>query len=354
MSIRQPVTITQVAESAGVSIATVSRVLNRRGQVDEHTRKRVMNSVESLGYDAGAIARKRTAPESKEVKSYNVELLLCPLAEQKDMLRLDFIADILRGIQSYFSRRENVRTNLSTWEADESLHHEENELTYNRLINADGILIIGNPSAAITNRLIAAGASPVLISTDRQDIPVNSVCSDDFAGGVMAANHLIGRGFRKIGFLTGSDKICSFQMRRNGVMVTVANALGSEAFETRTSRTSDVEDVAVCVREWLDSGHFPEAVITSHAAAANVICKVLAERNLRCPDDVGIITFDSATPSENPFGIQLAQLITYPRELGNRSAQRVYHIMTGSRHDDRPYKIIIPLELTPGESVKQK
>ena len=49
MAVRQPVTLTQVAEAAGVSIATVSRVLNRRGQVDEHTRRRVMTSVENLG-----------------------------------------------------------------------------------------------------------------------------------------------------------------------------------------------------------------------------------------------------------------------------------------------------------------
>lgn len=61
MAVRQPVTLTQVAEAAGVSIATVSRVLNRRGQVDEHTRRRVMTSVENLGYDASSIARKREA-----------------------------------------------------------------------------------------------------------------------------------------------------------------------------------------------------------------------------------------------------------------------------------------------------
>ena len=181
MAVRQPVTLTQVAEAAGVSIATVSRVLNRRGQVDEHTRRRVMTSVENLGYDASSIARKREA--RIEQRMFNVELLLCPLAEQKNMLLLDFMAEALRGVQSFFSRHGNVRMNICTWEPDEIMHHEENEMIFNRLVNADGVLVIGNPASEIIDRLVEAGVMPVLISTDRQDIPLNSVCFDDFAGG---------------------------------------------------------------------------------------------------------------------------------------------------------------------------
>ena len=217
MAVRQPVTLTQVAEAAGVSIATVSRVLNRRGQVDEHTRRRVMTSVENLGYDASSIARKREA--RIEQRMFNVELLLCPLAEQKNMLLLDFMAEALRGVQSFFSRHGNVRMNICTWEPDEIMHHEENEMIFNRLVNADGVLVIGNPASEIIDRLVEAGVMPVLISTDRQDIPLNSVCFDDFAGGVMAARHLVECGFRRIGFLCGSDKARSFLRRRSGVMV---------------------------------------------------------------------------------------------------------------------------------------
>ena len=119
MAVRQPVTLIQVAENAGVSIATVSRVLNRRGQVDEHTRRRVMTSVETLGYNAGMIARKREI--RTERPTYDVELLLCPLAEQKNLLQLDFMAEVLRGIQSFFSRHADVRMNICTWEPDEVL-----------------------------------------------------------------------------------------------------------------------------------------------------------------------------------------------------------------------------------------
>ena len=348
MAVRQPVTLTQVAEAAGVSIATVSRVLNRRGQVDEHTRRRVMTSVENLGYDASSIARKREA--RIEQRMFNVELLLCPLAEQKNMLLLDFMAEALRGVQSFFSRHGNVRMNICTWEPDEIMHHEENEMIFNRLVNADGVLVIGNPASEIIDRLVEAGVMPVLISTDRQDIPLNSVCFDDFAGGVMAARHLVECGFRRIGFLCGSDKARSFLRRRSGVMVQTIDSLGFENFESRTPKTSDDSEVAVCFREWLESGHCPEAIITSHASAAAVVCRELKSCGLSCPEAYSIITFDDTI--DNVFGLEITHLHIYPRELGIKSAQRIYQMMSSSGKDDRPYKIVLPLELTMGNSVK--
>lgn len=105
-----------------------------------------MTSVENLGYDASLIARKREA--RIEQRMFNVELLLCPLAEQKNMLLLDFMAEALRGVQSFFSRHGNVRMNICTWEPDEIMHHEENEMIFNRLVNADGVLVIGQSGPA--------------------------------------------------------------------------------------------------------------------------------------------------------------------------------------------------------------
>jgi len=223
----------------------------------------------------------------------------------------------------------------------------DNKLYY---FNADGVLVIGNPASEIIDRLVEAGVMPVLISTDRQDIPLNSVCFDDFAGGVMAARHLVECGFRRIGFLCGSDKARSFLRRRSGVMVQTIDSLGFENFESRTPKTSDDSEVAVCFREWLESGHCPEAIITSHASAAAVVCRELKSCGLSCPEDYSIITFDDTI--DNVFGLEITHLHIYPRELGIKSAQRIYQMMSSSGKDDRPYKIVLPLELTMGNSVK--
>ena len=208
----------------------------------------------------------------------------------------------------------------------------------------------GRAIAGKIDRLVEAGVMPVLISTDRQDIPLNSVCFDDFAGGVMAARHLVECGFRRIGFLCGSDKARSFLRRRSGVMVQTIDSLGFENFESRTPKTSDDSEVAVCFREWLESGHCPEAIITSHASAAAVVCRELKSCGLSCPEDYSIITFDDTI--DNVFGLEITHLHIYPRELGIKSAQRIYQMMSSSGKDDRPYKIVLPLELTMGNSVK--
>ncbi|WP_419647121.1 LacI family DNA-binding transcriptional regulator, partial [Victivallis vadensis] len=175
-TVRQPVTLTQVAEAAGVSIATVSRVLNRRGQVDEQTKLRVLDTVDELGYDASSIARKAAAISQADNKLYRVELLLCPLAEQKNMLMLDYFDEMLRGIQSYFSRHGNMMMNICTW--DPASYSEENDQIFNRLLSADGIIVIGNPTCDVVDRLVASRMKPVLISSDRDDISINSVESD--------------------------------------------------------------------------------------------------------------------------------------------------------------------------------
>lgn len=349
MAERQPVTLTQVAEAAGVSIATVSRVLNRRGQVDEHTRRRVMTSVEKLGYNASLIMRKREA--RAEMRTYEVELLLCPLAEQKNILLLDFMAETLRGVQSFFSRHGNVRMNICTWEPDDVMHRDENEMIFNRLVNADGVLVIGNPASGIIDRLVGAGVSPVLISSDRQDIPLDSVCYDDFAGGAMAARHFIERGFRRIGFLCGTDRSRSFLNRRNGAMVETIHSCGFENFECRYAKTTDDSEITICFRNWLESGQCPKALITSHAAAAAVVCRELKMSGYSCPEDFSLITFDNSV--DNVFGLTLTHLHLYPRDLGGRAAQRIYQMMT-SAQPDGPFKIVLPLKLTMGDSVRAR
>ncbi len=345
MAIRQPVTITQVAEAAGVSIATVSRVLNRRGQVDEHTRKRVLHQAEHLGYDATLLAKRReTAQTMPEAESYNVELLLCPLAEQKNLLQLDFIAEVMRGIQGVFNRQGNIRMNFSTWEVDEVLHHEENELIFNRLRAADGVLVMGTPGTALVERLAATGVTLVLVSNDWQDRPLNSVSFDDFSGGVTAACHLIERGFTRIGYLCGSPRNRAFEMRRKGAMVTAIDQLGYENFDHRTALSSDNAEIRRLVAEWLDSGKCPKAIITSHGNAARVFLEELEKRGLSSPADYSLVTFD------RPDGA-VTSLVTDPRELGIKAAQRLRQLMETKGNGENPYKIVLPLALVEGNSV---
>ena len=83
-------------------------------------RDSVLDTVDELGYDASSIARKAAAISQADNKLYRVELLLCPLAEQKNMLMLDYFDEMLRGIQSYFSRHGNMTVSYTHLVGDES------------------------------------------------------------------------------------------------------------------------------------------------------------------------------------------------------------------------------------------
>ncbi|MPN01972.1 hypothetical protein SDC9_149185 [bioreactor metagenome] len=80
-----------------------------------------------------------------------------------------------------------------------------------------------------------------------------------------------------------------------------------------------------------------------------MVCRELKARGLSCPEDYSIITFDNSI--DNVFGLELTHLHVYPRELGHKSAQRLYQIMTSGGKDTVSYKIVLPLELVSGNSV---
>ena len=97
MPAKQAVTISDVARQAGLSVATVSRALNRSPKLDPQTAKRVFEAVEQLGYNAAPITGRATERSRMREKCYTVEVILSPQPEQKDMLQLNFFSNVYTG-----------------------------------------------------------------------------------------------------------------------------------------------------------------------------------------------------------------------------------------------------------------
>ena len=116
MPAKQAVTISDVARQAGLSVATVSRALNRSPKLDPQTAKRVFEAVEQLGYNAAPITGRATERSRMREKCYTVEVILSPQPEQKDMLQLNFFSNVYTGIQSFFLQAGNITTGLVTWD----------------------------------------------------------------------------------------------------------------------------------------------------------------------------------------------------------------------------------------------
>lgn len=340
----------QVAVKSQVSIATVSRVLNNRGPVDEATRKRVVQTAEALGYSMNYLIGQRGIPVPVE-QSRKIELLLCPLPEQKNILNLDFIADVMRGIQSVLAKHAEIAFSFSTLEVDDTKYHRENEMIWKRLSVADVVIVLGTPSEKVLEYLHAECQNVILTAYDTKMSRFNIVRSDDFYGGVSAAEYLMDKGFREIGFLCGTDTP-SHRIRRRGAMSAVADRYGFDAFSWQIPSTSDNDDVMTTLTKWLDSGKMPRAMIFSHFDAAQDFCKLLYGRGLKCPDDYSIVSFDE--PGNNVYRLRITSFLTLPREIGIQAAERAMSLMGagGSDKSSTALKILIPLEFKEGNSVR--
>lgn len=143
MSAKQSVTLNDVAREANVSVATVSRVLNRKARADALTQEKVFKAVKKLGYDDSAIARKSQKRPPRPGANSRLSFCSARCREQKNLLQLDFMAEILRGIQNYFNRHRNVTMNISTWEPDD--RSEDNRPLLRRLNSVGGIILMGSP-----------------------------------------------------------------------------------------------------------------------------------------------------------------------------------------------------------------
>ena len=352
MRIKESVTLTDVAKIAGVSQSTVSRVLNNHSRINKATRHKVLEAVNTLGYDTSSLERKalgRAAATSTD--SLTLELLMCPLPEQKNMLNLNFYNEVFTGIQLVLNHLEYIRHNLCTWNVDMDGNQAHNEKVFQRLQRSDGVLILGNPPNELIERIIKNKIKVVLISTGQGRFPLDVVESDNVTGGMLAARYLIDRGFKKIAYLNGSDTVQEWKSRKAGIMIETAECLGYNAFSCRNCASTELVDVMKTFKSWLESDDRPEAIILPYADSIIGIEMVLEEKNLKCPEDISIVAFDRLTV--NSFYIKPVCFDVFPRKIGKKAALRLLQILDPHNLDSSHHRIVVPLELVPGNSVKE-
>ena len=346
------VTLTDVAKAAGVSQSTVSRALNKHPRINKSTRNRVFDIIRELGYDTSSIERKaiaRAAEANRQV--VNIEVLLCPLAEQNNMLGIRFFNDVFNGIQFIFNQISHVNHNLCTWMVGE-VNKGHNEHIFKRLLGSDGVVILGSPEDSLVDRIVKSKIKAVLVATGTAETPIDIIGSDNFEGGTLAAKYLIEHGHKNIGYLDGPDSIHEWKSRKNGVKVEVSERLGDEHFHVRKIQSTELVDVIRVFRQWIDSGEFPEALILPFSDAVIGLEIVLTEKSLKCPDDVSLVSFGHL--NSDTFYIKPVILDLFPLLIGKKSAQRLLQIIDQPNFEELPHRIVVPMKLLDGNSVLDK
>jgi len=202
------VSVRDVALRAGVSVGTVSNVMNHPDKVAQSTVARVQAAIDELGF-----IRNEAARQLRDGRSKTIGLVVLDV-------RNPFFTDVARGAED---KAASAGLTVTLGNSDENTLREATYLDLFEQQRVHGVLI--SPYADITGRLHALrqrGIPAVLVDRTSNDLTISSVSVDDLAGGRLAVEHLVSQGRRRIAFVGGPLEIRQVADRLEGARQAVA------------------------------------------------------------------------------------------------------------------------------------
>lgn len=272
--------IKDVASQAGVSVGTVSNVLNHPARVSPDTVDRVQQAIESLGFVRNDVARQLRAGNSK-----TIALLVLDASNP-------FFADVAKGAEE---RASELGLSVITGNSAESAEREAHYLDLFEEQRVRGVLI--SPLGAVDKRLAALrdfGIPSVLVDRTSPNGSFSSVSVDDVAGGRIAVEHLIASGRKRIGFVGGSLEVPQVRDRLTGAQqVSEARGIGPvRVFETRATTVLEGRRIGKNIAE-MTRDECPDALFAANdLVGIGIIQGLLTARRFTIPDDIALIGYD--------------------------------------------------------------
>lgn len=275
------VSVRDVAQRAGVSVGTVSNVMNHPDKVAAATVQRVQEVIAELGF-----IRNDAARQLRNGRSRTVGLVVLDV-------RNPFFTDVARGAEDA-AAAAGLAVTLGN--SDENTEREATYLDLFEEQRVHGILI--SPYSDITPRLHtlrSRGIPVVLVDRTSTDTSFSSVSVDDLAGGEMAVEHLIAQGRRRIAFVGGPLEIRQAADRLEGARRAVAQHPGVtlEVIELAALTVIEGRAAGVAIAERA-AGQRPDAVFCANDLVSMGVLQALVMQgsSIRVPDDVAIIGYD--------------------------------------------------------------
>jgi LacI family transcriptional regulator len=274
------VSVKDVAARAGVSVGTVSNVMNWPEKVSPATVERVHRAIEELGFVRNDAARQLRAGRSRAIG-----LVILDIANP-------FFTDLARGAED---KAAQSGLSIILGNSDERAERESGYLDLFEEQRMHGVLI--SPFGDITarlHRLRDRGIPAVLVDRTSADQSFSSVSVDDVAGGIMAVRHLIERGRRRIAFVGGPQEIRQVTDRLEGARRAVAEHPDAtlEVIETKALSVIEGRAAGRAVLE-RPAEQRPNAVFAANDLIAMGVLQALnMQGSLHVPRDVALIGYD--------------------------------------------------------------
>jgi LacI family transcriptional regulator len=296
-----------IADAAGVSIPTVSKVLNGRADVAAPTRSRVESVVSEFGYQRPRPRRPR--------RSGLIDLVFHDLSP--------WAIEVIRGAE-HAALAANSRVAVTVASDAAETGRWLASLAVGR---TDGvILVLTDLSPAHRKRLAALRTPIVIIDPVGQPEPgIPSIGAANWSGGLAATEHLIGLGHRKIGTITGRPDVLCSQQRLDGYRAALERAGLQVDPSLITYGDFRYDNARASATALLSLPDPPTAIFAASDVQAMGVYEAARERHLRIPDDLSVVGFDDV-----PMAQWMAPPLTTLRQpLREMAALAVRTLLSG-------------------------
>ena len=328
--------IKDVAARAGVSVGTVSNVLNRPDTVKEPTRERVLSVIRELGF-----VRNEAARALRSGRGRTIGLLVLDVANP-------FFTDVALGAEAVADLNGAV---VSVYNSAKLVDRELRHLDHLEEQRVQGILVTpvdqDNPRLDL---LVQRGTPVVLVDRGAGQRNRCSVAVDDVLGGALAGDHLVDQGHRRIALVGGPLTLPQVADRFRGLRERVA--LRAPEVEPLL-----VETVNMTVADGRDAGtrlagmsarRRPTAVFCANDLLALGLLQSLAQCDLRVPQDVAIVGYDDIEYAA--AAVVPLSSVRQPRELLGRTAAELLFEEINDREHHQHRQVVFEPELVVRQS----
>jgi LacI family transcriptional regulator len=320
----RPVTIADVAKEAGVSVATVSKVINERYGVAEETSDRVRAVIERVGYQSSLVA------QSLRSRHTNVIGVLAADIEP-------FNAEVLRGVAQGIRGSGYDLIVFSDCGAREDQQGWEQRNLARISSLTDGVLLI-------TPSVVAVDSVGPVVAIDHNigasSLP--SVDADNLQAAVTATQYLLELGHERVGFLAGRQDLASARRREHGYRLALESA--GIAFDPRLVAVGGFEprQSQLAAAELLGLAERPTAIFAANDVSALEVVRVAKSLKLRVPEDLSVIGFDNvpdAALSDPP----LTTIDQFVQRMGSRAVEVLIGLIDDPTRE--PEQVVLGTEL---------
>ena len=318
---KRSVTIRDVAKTAGVSVSTVSRVLNGKVDVAKETKNHILSVIDELGYATNLAAR-----SMRSQKKNLIGLIMPDIA-------YPYAIEIMKGVNQAIAESEFDLLVYTSGDVRKSgrVTSEQKYITLLAKSISDGVIVVAPVASEYNIDKPIVSIDPVMSNPSYP-----AVHATNYQGSFDAMEYLIKLGHKRIGYIIGRTELESANRRLSGYRAALEYAGIPIDEQLITSGDFTTKTGIACGRKLLSLDNPPSAIVAANDQMAMGVYQVAEEMGLRIPEDFSLVGFDNIPESKY---LGLTTVDQFISEMGYTATQMLIKIINEIPLDNQTFRM---------------